>query len=437
MRLFILSLPLIVVASLIAQKPSPTSSVSITKDGQLTAIERAMPTAVSIYIEQLATNPDHAAMGPGIRRSMGSGFFITENGYILTNAHVVAGAQTIRVVLYDGQERIGQMVGLDETTDLAVIRVKGDHYPYLALSHNQPHVGDSVYAIGNAFGQRNSVTSGIISALHRNSLSTRVEDFIQTDTAINMGNSGGPLVNIKGELIGVNTMIIGVAGGNNGVGFAIPTYMVKNISNQLIQYGSTQPAKMGVRTQDMTADLARAMDSVSNGSLISEVLPQSPAAKAGIKAKDIIVEVDGSALSSSGQLRSMVFSQRAGSKIQIGYYRGKKLMQTTIETESLDAIHKQATSHQRQHAIFEGVSMMAHEHLDDSGRKVTGLRVLTVSEGSKAWLSGIMNGDIIVRIDSKPLSQIMDIESHIKKGSNNYLIEVIRAGSPVYLALST
>lgn len=416
------------------------NSRPLTYDGKLTAIERAMPAVVSLYIDQ-EPNPfgvehsDHYTQRMPPSRSLGSGFFVSGNGMIVTNAHVVRHALTIRAVLHDGRERKAIVKGIDDATDLALIQVPLENTPYLDLASTQPHVGDQVYAIGNAFGQPDSVTSGIVSALHRAPMANAIEDFIQTDTAINMGNSGGPLINQKGQLIGVNTMIIGIGGGNNGVGFAIPTYLVKNITEQLAQFSSISPSKLGVGIQDMSTGLAKLLNGNPKGTLITQIFPNSPAERAKLQAKDIIIGIDKERITHSSQLRAMVYSQRSGTDLTLHVLRDGKEFETTVSTLDPQQLKEQELKTAPTY-LFSGVTLVQHEHINADGRILDGLRVVDVKEGSMAWLSGMIPGDIIVKVDSEAVTEMKQLTNERYQKPETHLVEVQRMGAPLFLALS-
>lgn len=401
-------------------------------DKQPTAIEKALPAVVSIYAEQYKNNHSHTKTQPS--RSLGSGFFVSPNGMIITNAHVIRGADTIRIALYDGRERKARVIGMDETTDLAVIQVALKDTPYLELAPKEPHIGDHVYAIGTPFGQSHTVTSGIVSALHRAPMASRIEDFIQTDTAINMGNSGGPLINQHAELIGVNTMIIGVGGGNNGVGFAIPTYLVKNLANQMIQHGSIKPSLMGVNIQETSQQLANILKAPHKGTLITRVHPASAAEQAGLQTRDVIVAVDDEIINNSNHLRALLYSKREGTPLKLTISRQGKTIHSTLTSQGTS---NTSAEKEKSTALFNGVSLLHHEHLSMDGNLIKGVRVVDVQEGSQAWLAGLMPGDIITHINDKATLSVQHAIDAYSKDTTVYLLSIQRYETPFYIALST
>jgi Do/DeqQ family serine protease len=266
--------------------------------------------------------------------SAGSGVIVdAANGYVLTNHHVIDKADQIRVTLKDGREFDAKLVGNDPDTDLAVLKIDASGLVALPFGDSDDlEVGDLVIAIGNPFGIGQTVTSGIISALGRRGLGIEgYEDFIQTDASINPGNSGGALVDSKGELIGINTAIIGPAGGNVGIGFAVPSNIARSIMQQLIEHGRVRRGRLGIVIQDVTPDLAKALGLAGTaGALISQVEPGSPAAQAGLKPGDVIIEVNGHEVEDSGDLRNQVGLASIGSKLDLTFYRNGQKRTTSV-----------------------------------------------------------------------------------------------------------
>ena len=407
-------------------------------------ISNTLPAVISLQVDLdvMQEHPAVAGVAPKTmvpKRTAGSGFFISPNGIAVTNAHVVKDAKTILVSMQDGHETTAQVIGLDVMTDIAILKVPVSKTDFIPLEvAKDVRVGDSVLAIGNSFGLPQTVTSGIVSALHRNVTTNRVEDFIQTDTSINVGNSGGPLINKRGELVGVNNMIIGVAGGNNGVGFAIPTNIVKNVAEQIIQYGSTQPGQLGVISQNVSPDLATALGSPDkDGALVSEVIPNTPAAKAGLQPKDIIFKVNSDNIGGSNQLRSVIYTQRAGSQFTVHVYRDGKPLEFSLATRSALQDLEPSGQDPAKSALdlFEGVVLISHESLGMRGELLQGIRVIDIKTGTKAWLSGLMPGDVITHIGKKPVQKIADL-SQLKQGLRDpLLLEVIRDMHVMFLVM--
>ena len=308
-------------------------------------LERVTPAVVQIATEArvpVATNPlledpffrrffGAPEQQPRERRAqgLGSGVIIDpKQGYILTNNHVVAQADQITVSLKDGRHFTAKLVGADPDADIAVLKVEAPNLATIPIGDSEGlRVGDFVVAIGNPFGLTQTVTSGIVSALGRSGLGIEsYEDFIQTDASINPGNSGGALVNLRGELVGINTAILGPSGGNIGIGFAIPINMAREIMAQIVEYGEVRRGRLGVTVQDLTPDLAQAFDisAGQRGAVIAQVEPGSPADKAGLKAGDVVTSVNGKPVKSSADMRNAVGLQRIGAKVEFEVVRGGK-----------------------------------------------------------------------------------------------------------------
>jgi len=272
-------------------------------------------------------------------QSAGSGvIFDAHSGYIVTNAHVVENANEITVTLQDGRDLKAEVVGSDAPSDVAVLKVKPDRLSQIPLGDSaKAEVGDFVVAIGNPFGLQHTVTSGIISGLSRSGINPDgYEDFIQTDASINPGNSGGALVNLRGELIGINTAILSRSGGNIGIGFAIPVNMAHSVMEQLIKYGSVKRGQLGVSMYTVTPDIAHSLGlSSAVGALVSQVVEGSPAAKAGVRTGDVITSVNGQPVKSNSELRNAIGLLRLGDKVEIGMVRdGKPLRLTAVIADS-------------------------------------------------------------------------------------------------------
>src|SRR5262245_58237943 len=253
-------------------------------------------------------------------RSLGSGVIVNSNGYIVTNSHVVDNATEVKVALSDKREMAGKIIGVDPGTDVAVIKVPADHLSTVQFGDSSKvEVGDIALALGNPFGLGKTVTMGIVSAIGRGGLGIEdYEDFIQTDASINPGNSGGPLVNVRGELIGINTAILSPSGGNLGIGFAVPSNMVRTVMDQIIKTGKVTRGYLGVSIQDITPDLSTALKlGKTHGALISDVDPKGPAAQGGLLSGDVIIEANGKPIEDSRELRLMVSSMAPGSQINM------------------------------------------------------------------------------------------------------------------------
>src|SRR6516162_4207235 len=329
--------------------------------------------------------------GPRARpfQSAGSGvIFDAHTGYIVTNAHVVENASEITVTLQDGRDLKAEIIGSDTPSDVAVLKVKPDGLTQVPLGDSaKVEVGDFVVAIGNPFGLQHTVTSGIISGLSRSGINPDgYEDFIQTDASINPGNSGGALVNLRGELIGINTAILSRSGGNIGIGFAIPVNMAHSVMDQLIKFGSVKRGQLGVIMYTVTPDIAHSLGLPSVvGALVSQVVEGSPADHAGIRTGDVITSVNGQPVKSNTELRNTIGLRRVGDKVEIGLVRdGKPLKLTAIIA---DTTAEPSTGAAGIHKGFEGASL---EDAPDG----SGALVRSVEAGSAAAQAGLRAEDI-------------------------------------------
>jgi serine protease Do/serine protease DegQ len=347
---------------------------------------------------------------PGVERkaetqSLGSGVIVdADNGYILTNNHVIEDAIQIRVTLRDGRELDAEIIGRDPDTDIAVIKVPPKNLKAIELGDSaRLRVGDFVVAIGNPFGLGQTVTSGIVSALGRSGLGIEsYEDFIQTDASINPGNSGGALVDLKGRLVGLNTAILGAEGGgqgNIGIGFAIPINLVRDIMQQLVENGEVKRGRLGVEAQDLNADLAQAFELESRqGAIVTRVEQGSPAQRAGLQIGDVILRVNGRKVRSSLDIRNLVGLMRLGQQVEIEFLRGGKRRMVRVTVE---ALRVPSVDGGEIHVRLAGARIGSIRE-DDIRRGVSEyLQVLEVEEDSIAWFSGVRPEDIIVAINQR------------------------------------
>jgi len=332
----------------------------------------------------------------------GSGVIVDAvNGYVLTNHHVIANAAHITVTLLENRSLSARVVGSDEASDLAVLQVEAAHLTSIPLGDSSSlHVGDYVVAIGNPFGFTNSVTSGIVSALGRSGLNDgSFEDFIQTDASINPGNSGGALVNLNGELVGINSAIISRTGGNVGIGFSIPVNMVRAIMQQLIATGTVRRGLLGVKIQDVTPEIAATYELPTNsGALVYEVNPDSAAEKAGIRIEDVIISINGARLRDSGSLRNAVGLLTPGEKVAVGLLRdGREQTLTAVLGEVAPTRVTAARREEEDDADLDGIFEGA-EIIENSGPN-GGLLVARVDPNSPAGQRGLQQGDVITTVN--------------------------------------
>jgi Do/DeqQ family serine protease len=361
-------------------------------------------------------------------QSAGSGvIFDAKAGYIVTNAHVVENASEITVTLQDGRDLKAEVVGSDEPSDVAVLKVKSDGtLVQIGLGDSaKVEVGDFVLAIGNPFGLQHTVTSGIISGLSRSGINPDgYEDFIQTDASINPGNSGGALVNLRGELIGINTAILSRSGGNIGIGFAIPVNMAHSVMDQLIKYGSVKRGQLGVSMYTVTPDIAHSLGLPNAlGALVSQVVDGSPAEKAGIRTGDVITSVNGQAVKSNSELRNSIGLMRVGDKVEIGLLRdGKPLRVTAIIADT--TAPPQAGPAESIHKAFEGATL---GDAPDGG----GALVKSVEPGSAAAQSGLRNNDVIVGANRGRVTNLQQLRDRAK--GNAVLVLEVRRGNGILI----
>jgi len=361
--------------------------------------------------------------------SLGSGVIISKDGYIVTNNHVVEGADEIVVTLIgQDKEYIARVIGLDPKTDLAVIKIEGDDLKAAKFGDSENlKEGDLVFAIGNPFGVGGSVTQGIISALNKSGMGlNQYENFIQTDASINPGNSGGALVDSRGALIGINSAILSRSGGNNGIGFAIPSKMVKNIATSLIKDGRIDRGYIGVSISDLTNDLKEIYKS-KGGAFVLNVENNSPASIAGLKLGDLIVEIDGKTINKANDLKTMVANKMPGKTIKIKYERNSKIISTTLVLANMD----QSLSTGTKMAYIQGASL---EEITDKIRtkhqipnSIKGVLVVTIKPDSRADKLGFKPGDIIVQVDQMSIKNFNDIEKALKT-KNKKIVFVNRHG---------
>jgi serine protease Do len=371
-------------------------------------------------------------------RSLGSGFLISPDGYIVTNSHVVRGATDINVTLWDGRTFKAKIVGIDDATDIAVLKIDATDLPYLKFGDsNELRVGDWVIAIGNPFGLGHTVTVGVVSAKGRSLGITRYEDFIQTDAAINPGNSGGPLINIKGEVVGINTAILNPSGMsvNAGIGFAIPSSLAKDIVPILIAKGKVERAWLGVYIQEVTPEIAKQLGlKEAKGALVSDVIPGSPADKVGIKRGDVIIEFDGKKVESWRQLPIMVSLSPVNKKAKLKIIRDGKELEFEVVLAKMpeeQELARQQPPEQRQ-IPEQGVELKQFGiTIQDSP---DGPKVVSVEPGSPAQMAGIMPGDIIVEVNRKQVKNSSEI-ANILKDQKSALFLINREGRTIFVAI--
>lgn len=366
-------------------------------------------------------------------RGVGSGVIINaEKGYIITNNHVIDNADKMTVKLEDGREFNAKLVGSDPLSDVALIQVENPKNltEIKFADSDKLQVGDFTVAIGNPFGLGQTVTSGIVSALGRSTGKSDegYENYIQTDAAVNQGNSGGPLINLKGELIGINTAIISPSGGNAGIAFAIPSNMANNLVSQIIEFGEVKRGMLGIKGGELNADLAKEFNiSTQQGAFISEVLPDSAAAKAGFKAGDVITEINGQKIRSFSELRAKVATSGVGKEIELTYLRDGK--------EDKAKVTLQSDSEAKTTAENVIPSLKGAEFNNYSSKGMKGVEISNVEKGSIAEMRSLKKGDIIIGINRHSVENIADLRKILDAKPSVVALNIVRDGANFYVIL--
>ena len=446
----------LMLALCVAFSPVQAALPSVTGEGDALPslapmLEKTSPAVVNIAIEtrvRAARNP--LMDDPFFRRffnmpeqqrerraaSAGSGVIVdADNGYILTNAHVVKNADSIEVTLTDGRELSAELVGTDEEVDLAVLKLEeADGLTKIAIADSTGlRVGDFVVAIGNPFGLGQTVTSGIVSALGRTGLGIEgYESFIQTDASINPGNSGGALVNLRGELVGINTAILAPAGGNVGIGFAIPTEMAENVMHQLIEHGEVRRGMLGVTIQDLTPELAEAFGvDRQRGVVITQVVEDSAAEKAGLKSGDVVTAVDGRPVNRAADLRNKVGMAPVGEKVTLSILRDgkKKDVTATISESNRETAGGEAVSRFLEGASLRDLRKGELQHAE------SGVLVDAVERASPAWRAGLRQGDVIINANRKDVVDMKELRSAVEDKDATLLLRVNRNGGIFFVVV--
>lgn len=370
-------------------------------------------------------------------QSLGSGVIVNaKDGLVLTNNHVIQRADEITVSLHDGRTFQAEVVGSDPATDVAVIRIPPENLTALPLADSDRlRVGDFVVAIGNPFGLGQTVTSGIVSALGRSGLGLEgYENFIQTDASINPGNSGGALVNLRGELVGINTAIFSPnQSGNVGIGFAIPSNLVKQITDQLLEYGEVRRAYLGVQMQDITPELAQAFGIEANrgGAVVTNVIKDSAAEKAGLKVGDVVTAVDGVSLLNADNLRNTIGLLMVGQTIQLDIIRdGKEKTLTAKVTE----VQSSKTQTSDVHPKLRGATFGDIEESSPAYGRVQGIMLFSVERGSPAWVAGLRSYDIVTSVNRQPVTNLEQFKLLVSN-QTELLLNIVRDNQAMFLLL--
>ena len=375
-------------------------------------------------------------------RGMGTGFVINADGYVVTNNHVVDGASEIRVKFSDGRELVGKVVGQDEKTDLALVKVEATGLPVIPMGDSSKlEVGEPVMAIGNPFGLEQTVTTGIVSATGRVIGSGPYDNFIQTDASINPGTSGGPLINARGEVIGINTAIFSRGGGSVGIGFAVPSSLAKTVITQLADHGTVERGWLGVSIQPLTKELAASFKrGDTSGALVSAVMDGSPADKAGVKAGDVIVEFNGKKIPKATDLPGLVADVPVGKDVPMVVVREGKEQRLNAHIAKLeDESHANAAAEtDGKGKLGLSVQPVTPPVARELGLKVKeGVLVRDVVEGGRAAEAGIRAGDVIVEVDRRPVRTVEDFKARLDKQAKDAPVVMLvnRDGQTMYVAI--
>jgi Do/DeqQ family serine protease len=374
---------------------------------------------------------------------LGSGVIVRADGYILTNNHVVDGAEKVTVELSDGRTFTADVVGSDRPTDLAVLKVDGKNLQTLSLGDSDGvRVGDVVLAVGNPLGIGQTVTMGIVSAKGRATVGAgdgSFENFIQTDAPINRGNSGGALVNTRGELVGINSQILSPSGGNIGIGFAIPANLARNVMTQLIDHGEVRRSMIGVTIQPVTSDLARSLGlSDVRGALVNSVQAGGPAAKAGLQRGDVITAVNGTEVKDTNALRNTVAHMAPGTRVSVSVVRDGSEKTFDVTLAELESSGRAARGDSRPADDETGFGLSVQPLTPDEAKQAgvkSGLVVGAVDPSGRAASAGLRPGDIIVEVDRKPVTSANALRDALGEGNRPALLLVQRNGTTLFLTL--
>ncbi|HHB2152458.1 TPA: serine endoprotease DegQ [Escherichia albertii] len=409
-------------------------------------LEKVLPAVVSVRVEGTASQdqkipeefkkffgddlPEQPAQP---FEGLGSGVIINANkGYVLTNNHVINQAQKISIQLNDGREFDAKLIGGDDQSDIALLQIQnpGKLTQIAIADSDKLRVGDFAVAVGNPFGLGQTATSGIISALGRSGLNLEgLENFIQTDASINRGNSGGALLNLNGELIGINTAILAPGGGSVGIGFAIPSNMARTLAQQLIDFGEIKRGLLGIKGTEMSADIAKAFNlDVQRGAFVSEVLPGSGSAKAGIKAGDIITSLNGKPLNSFAELRSRIATTEPGTKVKLGLLRNGKPLEVEV---TLDTSTSSSASAEMITPALEGATL-SDSQLKDGGK---GIKIDEVVKGSPAAQAGLQKDDMIIGVNRDRVNSIAEMRKVLAAKPAIIALQIIRGNESIYLLM--
>ena len=369
-------------------------------------------------------------------QSLGSGVIVdAKRGLVLTNNHVIENADQITVKLRDGRQLVAELVGADRDTDVAVVKIAAKDLTALPLADSEKlRVGDYVVAIGNPFGLGQTVTSGIISALARSGLGiTGYEDLIQTDASINPGNSGGALVNLRGELVGINTAIFSQSGGNIGIGFAIPINMAQQVMEQLVEFGEVRRGFLGAQLQDLDADLAEAFGlPTGEGAVLVNILAGSSADKAGLKPGDVVTAVNGKAVHNAADLRNRIGLMRIGDDVKLDVLSDGKQRRVTTVVASLEP---ESTTAVLRNELLAGSAFGEIPEESPAYGRIAGVMAFGVQRGSRAWEAGLREGDIVTAVNRQVTPGLNAFLSVVNQARGQLLFRVQRGNESAFIVI--
>ncbi len=425
-------------ASLIARvKPAVVSvKVKIVKD-----TSSNLPPQIQQFFRQFGGQDGLGASPPGPIIGEGSGFFVSSDGYIVTNNHVVQNSKSVTITMDDGKVLDAKVIGTDPKTDLALLKVEqpGD-YPYVSFATEQPKIGDWVVAIGNPYGLGGTVTAGIISAKGRDIGDGPYDQFLQIDAPINKGNSGGPTFNMQGQVVGVNTAIYSPSGGSVGIGFDIPATTVDKVITELEHGGVVERGYLGVEIQPVTADIAEGLGLKSaTGAIVDQTMPGTPAAEAGLKPGDVITAVNGKPIKDAGELTVQIGSMKPGDRVQLSYLRNgaEKTAEATLAQQKTATLASAETP-QNEGAPALGLRLAPASHAE--GKNSKGVAIVGVDPNGEAASKGLQAGDVILDVGGKPVSTPSDVKADIsaarQDGGKAVLMRVQTANGDRFIAFA-